>query len=273
MAKVDEAIEELTDEVSAVNTKYEGLAKDVSDIKKSMAQMAEAANKPIPPPTVSQSVVSQVVSVALGEYFRLHPVGTTFTDEDKQDLSDLLYSRFNQASENYEQVQKEYDENWRKERQEKRKVQGIESFQQIAEWAPEFPADVRNWLRYIGDRAIKVDAPPEFAQSQLRCLGNLLMVAKGLSKPTFKAYIKSKWQDFKERTDKWQWWKWYLFFLGILSIMIMHQEYQSRVMKLEQVNHIFYNHVMSDPVKAKEYHDIDSLVNTQPVLKKLWKME
>ena len=35
----------------------------------------------------------------------------------------------------------------------------------------------------------------------------------------------------------------------------------------------FYNHVMSDPVKAKEYHDIDSLVNTQPVLKKLWKME
>ena len=36
---------------------------------------------------------------------------------------------------------------------------------------------------------------------------------------------------------------------------------------------IFYNHVMSDPVKAKEYHDIDSLVNTQPVLKKLWKME
>lgn len=102
MAKVDEAIEELTDEVSAVNTKYEGLAKDVSDIKKSMAQMAEAANKPIPPPTVSQSVVSQVVSVALGEYFRLHPVGTTFTDEDKQDLSDLLYSRFNEASENYE---------------------------------------------------------------------------------------------------------------------------------------------------------------------------
>ena len=73
MAKVDEAIEELTDEISAVNTKYEGLAKDVSDIKKSMAQMAEAANKPIPPPTVSQSVVSQVVSVALGEYFRLHP--------------------------------------------------------------------------------------------------------------------------------------------------------------------------------------------------------
>ena len=30
---------------------------------------------------------------------------------------------------------------------------------------------------------------------------------------------------------------------------------------------------MSDPVIAKEYHDIDSLVNTQPVLKKLWKME
>ena len=30
---------------------------------------------------------------------------------------------------------------------------------------------------------------------------------------------------------------------------------------------------MSDPVKAKESHDIDSLVNTQPVLKKLWKME
>mgnify|MGYP006792275883 CR=1 FL=1 len=91
MAKVDEAIEELTDEVSAVNTKYEGLAKDVSDIKKSMAQMAEAANKPIPPPTVSQSVVSQVVSVALGEYFRLHPVGTTFTDEDKENLVNLFY--------------------------------------------------------------------------------------------------------------------------------------------------------------------------------------
>ena len=53
----------------------------------------------------------------------------------------------------------------------------------------------------------------------------------------------------------------------------MHQEYQSRVMKLEKVNHIFYNHVMSDPVKAKEYHDIDSLVNNQPVLKNLWKME
>ena len=30
---------------------------------------------------------------------------------------------------------------------------------------------------------------------------------------------------------------------------------------------------MSDPVKAKEYHDIDALVNTQPVLKNLWKME
>ena len=30
---------------------------------------------------------------------------------------------------------------------------------------------------------------------------------------------------------------------------------------------------MSDPVIAKEYHDIDALVNTQPVLKRLWKME
>ena len=58
-----------------------------------------------------------------------------------------------------------------------------------------------------------------------------------------------------------------------MNEVVIHQEYQNRVMKLEQVNHIFYNHVMSDPVKAKEYHDIDSLVNTQPVLKKLWKME
>ena len=273
MAKVDEAIEELTDEISAVNTKYEGLAKDVSDIKKSMAQMAEAANKPIPPPTVSQSVVSQVVSVALGEYFRLHPVGTTFTDEDKQDLSDLLYARFNQASENYDKVQNEWNENWRKERLEKRRVQGFATQEQIAEWAPEYPEDVRTWMRFIGDRTIKDNADVEFAHRQLRSIGDVFMVASGLSKPTFKSYIKSKWQQFEARTDKWQWWKWYLFFLGILSIMIMHQEYQNRVMKLEQVNHIFYNHVMSDPVKAKEYHDIDSLVNTQPVLKKLWKME
>jgi len=98
------------------------------------------------------------------------------------------------------------------------------------------------------------------------------MAAKGLHKPTIIGYLKFKWQEFKQRTDKWQLWKWYLLLLGLMAIMVMHQEYQSRVMKLEKVNHIFYNHIMSDPVKAKEYHDIDSLVNTQPVLKKLWEM-
>ena len=273
MAKVDEAIEELTDEVYAVNTKYEGLAKHVSEIKKSMAQIAEVANKPIPPPTVSQSVVSQVVSVALGEYFRLHPVGTTFTDEDKENLVNLLYTKFNVASENYTEKRKKYDEEQLLKREEKRRIQGFETHDQIAEWAPEFPEDVRTWMRFIGDRTIKLESTSEFAKAQLRCVGELFMAAKGLHKPTIKGYLKFKWQEFKQRTDKWQLWKWYLLLLGLMAILVMHQEYQSRVMKLEKVNHIFYNHVMSDPVKAKEYHDIDSLVNNQPVLKNLWKME
>lgn len=60
MAKVDEAIEELTDEISAVNTKYDGLAKDVAAIKEALTKMAEAAQKPVPPPTLSQSVVNNV---------------------------------------------------------------------------------------------------------------------------------------------------------------------------------------------------------------------
>ena len=77
------------------------------------------------------------------------------------------------------------------------------------------------------DRTIKDNADVEFAHRQLRSIGDVFMVASGLSKPTFKSYIKSKWQQFKARTDKWQWWKWYLFFLGILSIIIMHQEYQN----------------------------------------------
>ncbi len=190
MAKVDEAIEELTDEISAVNTKYEGLAKDVSDIKKSMAQMAEAANKPIPPPTVSQSVVSQVVSVALGEYFRLHPVGTTFTDEDKEDLADLLYTKFSVASDNYTEKRKEYDEEKLQKREARRRVQGFETHEQIAEWAPEFPEDVRTWMRFIGDRTIKLESDPEFAKTQLRCVGELFMAAKGLHEPTIKGYLK-----------------------------------------------------------------------------------
>lgn len=273
MAKVDEAIEELTDEVSAINSKYEGLSKDVADIKKSLSVMEKSAQKPIPVPTLEQSVINTVVSNAVGEYFRLHPVGKTFTDEDKENLVELIYSKFNEASNNYAERRKEFDENWYNERQEKRKVQGFETHEQIAEWAPEFPENIRVWMRYIGERAIRDSAEPEFAKTQLRCICNLFMAANGLAQPTFKQCIKHKWQEFMARTDKWGCSKWYMVIIGIMAIMLMLEEYQSRVIKLEQVNHIFYEQVMSDPVKAKEYHDIDSLVNAQPILKKLWKME
>lgn len=182
-------------------------------------------------------------------------------------------SKFNEASNNYAERCKEFDDNWYNERQEKRKVQGFETHEQIAEWAPEFPENIRVWMRYIGKRVIRDSAEPEFAKTQLRCIGNLFMAANGLANPTFKQYINYKWQEFKAKTDKWGWFKWYIVFIGIIAIMLMLEEYQSRVMKLEQVNHIFYEQVMSDPAKAKEYHDIDSLVNAQPILKKHWKME
>ena len=273
MAKVDEAIEELTDEVSAVNTKYEGLAKDVAAIKEALTKMAEAAQKPVPPPTLSQSVVNNVISGAIGDYFKTHPVGKTFTEEDKVSLTDAVYSKFNEASLNYAERRKEYDDKVEKEQLEKRRAQGFETQEQIAEWAPEFPEDIRCWMRFIGAKSIGLESAPEFAHDKLRCIGNLFMAANGLAKPTFKGYIKHKWQEFKTRTDKWGWFKWYMVFLCIMAIILMHGQYQSRVMKLEQVNHIFYRHIMSDPVKAKEYHDIDSLVNAQPVLKKLWKVD
>ena len=125
-------------------------------------------------------------------------------------MSNLLYARFNQASAHYDNVQPESNENWRKERLEKRRVQGFATQEQIAEWAPEYPEDVRTWMRVIGDRTIKDNAYVEFAQRQLRSIGDVFMVASGFSKPTFKSYIKSKWQQFKASTDKWQWWKWYL---------------------------------------------------------------
>jgi len=272
MAKNNEAIEEIADDVSELKRNYGTIANDVDSIKGYLKTLADAANKPMPSPTLSQSVVNTVVSGAIGEYFRTHPVGTTFTEDDKEALAQLLYTKYSVASENYTENRKKYDEEQLQKREEKRRIQGFETHDQIAEWAPEFPEDVRTWMRFIGDRTIKLESSPEFAKTQLRCVGELFMAAKGLHKPTIIGYLKFKWQEFKQRTDKWQLWKWYLLLLGLMAIMVMHQEYQSRVMKLEKVNHIFYNHIMSDPVKAKEYHDIDSLVNTQPVLKKLWEM-
>lgn len=78
-------------------------------------------------------------------------------------LVELIYSKFNEASNNYAERRKEFDENWYKERQEKRKVQGFETHEQITEWAPEFPENIHVWMRYIGERAIRDSAEPEFA--------------------------------------------------------------------------------------------------------------
>ena len=105
----------------------------------------------------------------------------------RRDINDLRYdnrnTKYSVASENYTEKPKEYDEEQLQKREAKRKVQGFETHDQIAEWAPEFPEDVRTWMRFIGgDRTIKLESTPEFAKTQLRCIGELFYGSKRTSK-------------------------------------------------------------------------------------------
>lgn len=270
MAKNDDKIEELTDEVFQLNSKYDTLAGDVGSIKESMKRLADAAEKPIPPPQLDDMKVRFAITSAVNDYFQRHPVGKTMSEEDRIAIADKFYQKYLDGNRQYFKEQREKQAKDKEEREEKRNEQGIYSDISIQKWALEYPLEVCFWLWVISDKVIPPNWKGDYIQPYIKKLGNVFMAVNGLSEPTLKGYLKHKWTKFKERTDKWSLLKWYAVIVFVCATVIMHQVYLERVMKIEQANHIFYRHIMSDPVKAKEYHDIDSLVNTQTVLKKLW---
>lgn len=172
----------------------------------------------------------------------------------------------------------EADEKKRKREEylQKRDFQGIGTIDQVAEWAPEYPSEIQRTLRYLGWRIINEDESPENTHKILKVWGDALKCITNPSSippPTLKSWLRHKWYAFKKRTDKWGMFQWYLVILCVSVGTLSAYLYQKSVMDLDRTNRIFYQKVILNEKRKKDYQELDSLIHSDSFFKTYWTLD
>lgn len=262
MAKNTEAIEELADDVYQLKEDFKKLTEDVGSIRNAMKKLAEAADKPIPPPRLDDLSVRNTITNAANAYFAGHPVGKTLSENDLKDIAQRFYNAYTEAR----TASYEYRKNLRIEevqvKQNLRKEQEIWSEAQIHEWAPEFPIEICFWLRVIAEQTFPTEWKGDFIKPYLKVMGNVLMAANNIADPTLKGLLKKKWRQVRNLAHKKRLLTYFILGCLAMSSITFLAIYQERVMRIDRVNRIWYNSVIKTRQDEERWHVLDSIAHT-----------
>lgn len=158
----------------------------------------------------------------------------------------------------------------------KREAQGINTIEQVAEWASGYSPEIQRVIRYIGWKTINEDEPMEKVHELLKLWGDALQTItnpKPSPPPTLKAWLLYKWEKFKVRTDKWSMLQWQLVIIGITACIFFSSMHQKMTMNLDRTNRLFYKNVIINEKRKKDYQELDSLIHSNSFFKTYWTLE
>lgn len=284
MAKSNEQLEDILDDLSVIKSNNATTGQRLSNIETLLAKLATKEDVAPIIPVASTSATSipydeikNAVHEEMDSYYNaISDSAELLSDKTLKRLGTIFIELYVEEIDKY----LEKDEKERKCKRnvylQKRKAQGLMTIEQVAEWAPQYSLEIQRTIRYIGMKIINEDESVEKAHAILKIWGDALQTItspKPSPPPTLKSWWLYRWNRFKQRTDKWGLVQWYLLILGIIVSIFFSSLYQSRVMDLDRTNRIFYKEVIMDEKRKERYHELDSLIHSDSFFRTYWSLE
>ena len=267
MNKQNEQLEDILDELSVIKESVETYNTKLANIEALLSQQAsnEKENSELKDSTlyIPEAHLKEAIRQGMESYFsNKESCNAILSDESIKLIGDLfismyateLHKRWKQLDAKEEQRRKEYFH--------KRTLQGINTIEQMAEWASEYTPEIQRTIRFIGLKVLDKDEPVETTHTILKIWGDVLQAItnpKPAPPPTLKSWWLYKWHRFKASTDKWGLLQWYLIILGLSACILFSALYQDSVMKRDRLNRVFYRYVIKDENTKNDYLKLDSL--------------
>lgn len=267
MSKQNDQLEDILDELSVIKESVEAYNTKLANIETLLSQHPSNENIELndSTPYISEDYLKEAIRQGIEGCFNNEELYCSILSDEKIKLmgdrfigmyAAELQKRWKQLDDKEEQRRKEYFQ--------KRTLQGINTIDQMAEWASEYSPEIQRTIRFIGLKVLDKDEPVETTHTILKIWGDVLQTIttpKPAPPPTLKAWWLYKWQHFKASTDKWGMLQWYLIILGLSACIFFSCLYQECVMKRDRLNRIFYQYVIKDKSLKEDYQKLDSILN------------
>lgn len=281
MAKSNEQLEDILDDLSVIKSNNAATEQRLSNIETLLAKMATKEEVAPITPVASTSAASipydeikSAVHEEMDGYFNaMSDSAELLSDKTLKRLGTIFIELYVEEIEKYLKKDEKERECKRNVYLQKRKAQGLMTIEQVAEWAPQYSLEIQRTIRYIGMKIINEDESVEKAHAILKVWGDALQTItspKPSPPPTLKSWWFYRWNSCKQRTDKWRLLQWYLVILGIIACVLFSSLYQNRVMNFDRTNRIFYKKVIMDEKRKRNYQELDSLIHSDSFFKTYW---
>lgn len=284
MAKSNEQLEDILDDLSVIKNNNVATEQRLSNIENLLAKLA--TKDEVAPITHVASIsatsipydeIKSAVHEEMDSYFNvMSDSSELLSDKTLKRIGTIFIELYAEEIEKYLKKDEKERECKRNVYLQKRKAQGLMTIEQVAEWAPQYSLEIQRTIRYIGMKILDEDESVEKAHTILKIWGDALQTItspKPSPPPTLKSWWFNRWNRFKQRTDKWGLLQWYLVILGIIASIFFSSLYQSRVMDLDRTNRIFYKKVIMDEKRKELYHELDSLIHSDSFFRTYWSLE
>ena len=271
MAKSNEQLEDILDDLSVIKNNNVATEQRLGNIENLLAKLA--AKEEVAPitPVASTSAASfpydeikSAVHEEMDSYFNaMSDSAELLSDKTLKRLGTIFIELYVEEIETYLEKDEKERECKRNVYLQKRKAQGLMTIDQVAEWAPQYSLEIQRTIRYIGMKILDENESVEKVHAILKIWGDALQTITSLKPsppPTLKSWWFYRWNRFKQRTDKWGLLQWYLVIFGIIASIFFSNLYQERIMKRDRLNRMFYQYVIKDENLKKEYLKLDSLM-------------
>lgn len=281
MAKSNEQLEDILDDLSVIKSNNATTEQRLSNIETLLAKLATKEDVAPIIPVASTSATSipydeikNAVHEEMDSYYNaMSDSAELLSDKTLKRLGTIFIELYVEEIEKYLEKDEKERECKRNVYLQKRKAQGLMTIEQVAEWAPQYSLEIQRTIRYIGMKILDENESVEKAHAILNVWGDALQTItspKPSPPPTLKSWWFYRWNRFKQRTDKWGLLQWYLAILGIIACVLFSSLYQNRVMDLDRTNRIFYKKVIMDEKRKKNYQELDSLIHSDSFFKTYW---
>ena len=283
MAKSNEQLEDILDDLSVIKNNNVATEQRLGNIENLLAKLA--AKEEVAPitPVASTSAASfpydeikSAVHEEMDSYFNAMSDSTELlSNKTLKRLGAIFIELYAEEIDKF--LEKDEKERERKliVSMQKRKAQCLMTIEKVAEWAPQYSIEIQRTIRYIGMKIIDENESVEKAHAILKIWGGALQTItspRPSPPPTLKSWWFYRWNRFKQRTDKWRLLQWYLVILGIIACVLFSSLDQNWVMDLDRTNRIFYKKVIIDEKRKKNYQELDSLIHSDSFFKTYWNL-
>ena len=283
MAKSNEQLEDILDDLSVIKNNNVATEQRLSKIEILLAKLATKEDVAPITPVASTSAASipydeikSTVHEEMDSYFNAMSDSTELlSNKTLKRLGAIFIELYAEEIDKFLEKDEKERECKRNVYLQKRKAQGLMTIEQVAEWAPQYSLEIQRTIRYIGMKIIDENESVEKAHAILKIWGDALQTItspRPSPPPTLKSWWFYRWNRFKQRTDKWRLLQWYLVILGIIACVLFSSLDQNWVMDLDRTNRIFYKKVIIDEKRKKNYQELDSLIHSDSFFKTYWNL-